>query len=165
MLIDSYYCCCDGRSRQFSSSAVNRPRYPHVARLAESPVWFRCGLGRPHGKDMKNTKYTYTWYTYSQQHRGRARQVRQVVGHVIPGRKSIPIFSEVTSISQFLQSILEEMPHKIVKQFDGRKVCEWCGDEKGVNQERACPHSQPAPPEGKNKSPVSFSSRCVLIVM
>lgn len=31
------------------------------------------------------------------------------------------------------------MAHKFVKQQDGWKVCEWCGDERGHDAERDCP--------------------------
>ncbi len=45
------------------------------------------------------------------------------------------------------------MAHKFVKQSDGSKVCEWCGDERGLDAERDCPKTRqtaaPVPQVGK----------------
>ena len=32
------------------------------------------------------------------------------------------------------------MSHNFVKQTDGSKVCSNCGDERGVDIDRSCPH-------------------------
>jgi hypothetical protein len=41
------------------------------------------------------------------------------------------------------------MAHNFTKQSDGSKVCQWCGDEKGIDEPRACPNTQPTAPSGK----------------
>ena len=38
------------------------------------------------------------------------------------------------------------MSHNFVKQFDGSKVCSCCGDERGRDDDRDCPHPIVAQP-------------------
>ena len=43
------------------------------------------------------------------------------------------------------------MSHNFVKQSDGSKVCSCCGDERGIDADRDCPH-----PPGNYPIPVNF---------
>jgi len=36
---------------------------------------------------------------------------------------------------------LNKMPHKFRKESDGSRLCEWCGDQRGLDAERDCPFS------------------------
>ena len=46
------------------------------------------------------------------------------------------------------------MSHNFVKQSDGSKVCSCCGDERGTDADRDCPH--PVAPAPGNNSILNF---------
>ena len=51
------------------------------------------------------------------------------------------------------------MSHNFVKQSDGSKVCSCCGDERGTDADRDCPHPLVAQP-GNYPAPVNFIELC-----